>query len=61
MPDYKFKTSQDFDIKSESALEVWMNCQKTILTVENDDYADAKVGGFDYGVVVVDTYNSTVA
>jgi len=30
-PDYKFKTSQDFDIKSESALEVWMNVQKTIL------------------------------
>ncbi|MCI4437402.1 MAG: DUF4043 family protein [Ignisphaera sp.] len=61
MPDYKFKTSQDFDIKSESALEVWMNVQKTILTVENDDYVDAKVGGFDYGVVVIDTYNSTVA
>ena len=57
-PDYKFKTSQDFDIKSESALEVWMNVQKTILTVESADYSDAKIGGFDYGVVVVDTYNS---
>jgi hypothetical protein len=61
MPDYKFKTSQDFDIKSESALEVWMNVQKTILTVENTDYDQAKVGGFDYGVVCVDTYNRTVA
>jgi hypothetical protein len=60
MPDYKFKTSQDFDIKSESALEVWMNVQKTILTVENTDYNQAKVGGFDYGVVCVDTYNRTV-
>lgn len=61
MPDYKFKTSQDFDIKSESALEVWMNVQKTILSTENVDYDDAKVSGFDYGVVVLDTYNSTVA
>jgi len=61
MPDYKFKSSQDFDIKSESALEVWMNVQKTILSAEGEDYADAKVAGFDYGVVCVDTYNYTVA
>jgi len=58
-PDYKFKTSQDFDIKSESALEVWMNVQKTILSTENTDYADAKVSGHDYGVVVIDTYYAT--
>jgi len=58
-PDYKFKTSQDFDIKSESALEVWMNVQKTILNTENVDYADAKVAGHDYGVVVFDTFYST--
>jgi len=55
-PDYKFKSSQDFDIKSESALEVWMNVQKTILTTENTDYEDAKVAGVDYGVVVFDTF-----
>jgi N4-gp56 family major capsid protein len=61
MPDYKFKSSQDFDIKSESALEVWMNVQKTILRTEGSDYDDAKVAGFDYGVVVFETYNSTVA
>ena len=61
MPDYKFKSSQDFDIKSESALEVWMNVQKTILQAEGADYDDAKVAGFDYGVVVFETYNSTVA
>ncbi len=60
-PDYKFKSSQDFDIKSESALEVWMNVQKTILNTENTDYADAKVSGHDYGVVVFDTFYSTVA
>ncbi|RLA60368.1 MAG: hypothetical protein DRQ78_09570 [Epsilonproteobacteria bacterium] len=55
-PDYKFKSSQDFDIKSESALEVWMNVQKTILNTENIDYVDAKVAGHDYGVVVFDTF-----
>lgn len=60
-PDYKFKSSQDFDIKSESALEVWMNVQKTILNTENVDYDDAKVSGVDYGVIVFDTYYSTVA
>jgi len=58
-PDYKFKSSQDFDIKSESALEVWMNVQKTILNTENTDYADAKVSGHDYGVVVFDTFYAT--
>ena len=60
-PDYKFKSSQDFDIKSESALEVWMNVQKTILNTENTDYDDAKVSGHDYGVIVFDTYYATVA
>jgi len=60
-PDYKFKTSQDFDIKSESALEVWMNVQKTILNAENIDYDDAKVSGHDYGVVVFDTFYDLVA
>jgi len=55
-PDYKWQESQDFGIKSESALEVWMNVQKTILKAENDDYNEAKVGGFDYGIVVVDTF-----
>ena len=60
-PDYKFKSSQDFDIKSESALEVWMNVQKTILHSEDVDYNDAKVSGVDFGVVVFDTYYSTVA
>ena len=59
-PDYKFKTSQDFDIKSESALEVWMNVQKTILNTENTDYEDAKVSGHDYGVIVFDTYFNAV-
>jgi len=55
-PDYKWQESQDFGIKSESALEVWMNVQKTILKAENTDYTEAKVSGHDYGIVVVDTY-----
>ena len=61
MPDYRFKSSQDFDIKSESAVEVWMNVQKTILEAEGTDYDDANVAGFDFGVAVIDTYNSTVS
>lgn len=54
MPDYRFKSSQDFDIKSESALELWAECQKTNLTAENGDYESAKVAALDYGVIAVD-------
>jgi hypothetical protein len=61
MPDYKFQESSDFGIKSESALEVWMNTQKTQLIAENEDYVSAKVAGMDYGVVGVQTYSHTVA
>jgi len=53
MPDYKYQ-SYDFDINSESALEVWTNVQKTRLLAENEDYAMAKVAGIDFGVVAVD-------
>lgn len=54
MPDYKFQASQDFGITSESALEVWMETQKTRLLAETEDYAQAKLAGFDYGVIAVD-------
>jgi len=54
MPDYKFQESSDFGIKSESALEVWMNSQKTNMTAEHSDYEAAKVASLDYGVVAVD-------
>jgi len=53
MPDYKYQ-SYDFDINSESALEVWTNVQKTRLLAENEDYTMAKVAGMDFGVVAVD-------
>jgi hypothetical protein len=53
-PDYKFKTSEDFDITSESAVEFWCEARKTKLLAENSDYKAAKVSGIDFGVVAVD-------
>ncbi len=58
-PDYKYKSSDDYDISSGSAIEMWANAQATILKAENTDYTEAKVAGFQYGIVAVDTYNST--
>jgi len=53
-PDYKFQESQDFGIKSESAVEYWMNTQKTNLTAENSDYSKAKRASLDHGIVAWD-------
>ncbi len=58
-PDYKYKGSDDYDITSGSAIEIWTNVQATVLKAENGEYKDAKVSGFQYGIVAVDTYNST--
>lgn len=57
-PDYKFKSSQDFDITSESALVVILNAQKTKLINENGDYNMAKVTDNDWGVVTVDVQHA---
>ncbi len=54
MPDYKFQASMDFGIKSESAVEFWMETQKSNLLAENTDYTDAKVGGQDFSIIAVD-------
>lgn len=54
MPNYKYKSSDDFDIDSESALEVWMETRKTHLKAENADYKQAKVANIDHGVIVTD-------
>lgn len=54
MPDYKLQESTDFAIKSESALETWMNVQKTKLLAETEDYKAAKVAAIDYGCIAVD-------
>lgn len=53
-PDYHWQPSEDFGITSESALEVWYECQKTNLTAENREYEQAKVSNLDYGCVIVD-------
>lgn len=54
MPDYKFQASQDFGIKSESAVEFWTNAQKTKLIAEMEDYKQNKQAGYDYGVIALD-------
>lgn len=54
MPDYKFQESQDFGIKSESAVEFWMETRKSVLKAENEDYEQAKIADIDFGVVAVD-------
>ena len=54
MPDYRFQASQDFGIKSESAVEFWMESRKTNMTAENSDYEAAKIAALDYGVIAVD-------
>lgn len=53
-PDYRFQESQDFGIKSESAVEFWMETRKTNLNAENEKYKAAKVADLDFGVVAVD-------
>ena len=53
-PDYRYQESTDFGIKSESAVEFWMETRKTNMTAENEAYKSAKVSGLDYGVIAVD-------
>lgn len=54
-PDYKIQESEDFGIKSESCLEVWMETRKTVLKQESGRaYQQAKVAGIDHGVVALD-------
>lgn len=54
MPDYKYQPSQDFAIKSESAVEFWMESRKCHLKNENQEYKQAKISNIDFGVVAVD-------
>ncbi len=53
-PDYKYKSSQDFDIKSESAVEFWMESRKCNMKAENEAYKQAKISDLDYGIIAVD-------
>ncbi len=61
MPEYRWQSSQDFGIDSESAVISWVGIQKTKLVAEDVDYIDAKVAGLDFGVIAVDVYNTAVA
>lgn len=53
-PDYKWQPSQDFGIKSESAVEFWMDTKKTKLKAEGAAYKSAKISELDFGIVAVD-------
>ncbi len=53
-PDYKWQPSEDFGIKSESAVEFWTDARKTRLKAENKDYKAAKIAELDYGMIAVD-------
>jgi len=53
-PDYKFQESEDFAIKSESALEVWMETKKINLFAENESYKQARISDMDYGIIALD-------
>ena len=54
-PDYKVQESEDFGIKSESCLEVWMETRKTNLKLQSGkNYKEAKISDMDFGVVALD-------
>ena len=59
-PDYKFQSSEDFGIDSESMMEWWGQAQATILTPENGDYKKAKIGNMTFGLAYFDTYVTTL-
>jgi len=60
-PDYKFQSSEDFGIDSESMMEWWGNAQATMLTPETADYKAAKIGNMTYGLAYFDTFVSKYA
>ena len=60
-PDYKFQSSEDFGIDSESMMEWWGQAQATILTPENGDHKVAKIGNMTLGLCYFDTFVEKVA
>lgn len=52
-PDYHF-ASHDFNLHSESALEVWCGAKSAQLYAENEDYDAVKLTGYNYGCTFVD-------
>lgn len=59
MPDYYYQESEDFGIKSESAMGLTYNVRKTQLVSEDEDYTDGKVAGTSWGVIGVETHLTT--
>lgn len=59
-PDYKFQSSEDFGIDSESMMEWWGNAQATMLTPEVEDYKKAKISNMTYGLAYFDTWVATL-
>ena len=52
MPDYKYEAT-DFGKFSESCLETWCGAKPSKLLAENEDNADGKLAGYNYGIVTV--------
>ena len=59
-PDYKFQSSDDFGIDSESMMEWWGNTQATMLTPEVADYKKAKIANMTFGLSFLDTFVAKV-
>ena len=55
-PDYKFQSSEDFGIDSESMMEWWGQAQATILKPEVADYKKAKIANMTFGLAYLDTF-----
>lgn len=53
-PDYLFKESDDYNIDSGSAIEMYTNTQQTILYANQSDYKVAKRAGISNGIVNVE-------
>lgn len=54
LPDYKWQPSPDFEITSESCMEIWAGVRAVKLHAESGDYNYAKMGGISHGIIAVD-------
>lgn len=54
LPDYKWQPSPDFEITSESCLEMWAGVKAVKLNAESGDYNYAKMAGISHGIIAVD-------
>lgn len=54
LPDYKWQPSPDFEITSESCMEIWAGVRAVKLDAESGDYNYAKMAGISHGIIAVD-------